>query len=290
MIDGSPGAIADALLGPTRPGPDRPFVLLKYAQTLDGRIAATGGDSKWISGDAERAVTHALRARCDAIMVGVGTVLSDDPRLTVRAVPGPSPRRVVLDSSLRTPPDAALLDGDPETLLISTERSAGGASMSTERSAGGASISTERSAGGASISTERSAGGASISTERSAGGASINTDQGPGAGRARLERPGVAIRRVQAGPGGVDLPSALRELRAAGVRSVLVEGGSRVLTGLLAQRLVDRVVVAIAPRILGAGIDAVGELGHRRIADGIALHRTCVHVVGGDVLIGGDVG
>ncbi|MFP5071676.1 RibD family protein [Pseudonocardia nantongensis] len=246
MTDGSPGAIADALLGPTRPGPDRPFVLLKYAQTLDGRIAATGGDSKWISGDAERAVTHALRARCDAIMVGVGTVLSDDPRLTVRAVPGPSPRRVVLDSSLRTPPDAALLDGDPETLLISTEWSAGGAS--------------------------------------------ISTDPGPGGGQARLERPGVAIRRVPAGSGGVDLPSALRELRAAGVRSVLVEGGSRVLTGLLAQRLVDRVVVAIAPRILGAGIDAVGELGHRRIADGIALHRTCVHVVGGDVLIGGDVG
>lgn len=230
MSDGSPGAIADALLGPVRPGPDRPFVLLKYAQTLDGRIAATGGDSKWISGDAERAVTHALRARCDAIMVGVGTVLSDDPRLTVRAVPGPSPRRVVLDSSLRTPPGAALLDGTPETMLISTR---------------------------------------------------------PGAGR--LERPGVVIREVPAGPGGVDLPSALRELRAAGVHSVLVEGGSRVLTGLLAQRLVDRVVVAIAPRILGAGIDAVGELGHRRVADGIALHRTCVHVVGGDVLIGGDV-
>ena len=82
-----------ALLGDIRPRHDRPFVVLKYAQTLDGRIATSTGDSKWISGEPERVVSHALRAACDSVMVGIGTVLSDDPELTVRMVAGASPIR-----------------------------------------------------------------------------------------------------------------------------------------------------------------------------------------------------
>ncbi len=114
-------------LGNVDPPPDRPYVVLKYAQTLDGRIATGDGDSKWISGEEERALSHALRAACDAIMVGVGTVLRDDCRLNVRLVPGASPLRVVLDSTLRTPSDALLFtgldDGAAPTLILTTERS-----------------------------------------------------------------------------------------------------------------------------------------------------------------------
>lgn len=88
----------------------RPWVSAKYAMSLDGKIATRTGDSRWISGDASREHVHALRDRVDAIVVGIGTVLADDPWLTVRPAPpdGRQPRRVVVDSRLRLPPDAAL--------------------------------------------------------------------------------------------------------------------------------------------------------------------------------------
>jgi riboflavin-specific deaminase-like protein len=107
-----------SLLGPVQPRADRPCVVLKYAQTLDGRIAARSGDAKWISGERERQVSHAMRAGCDAVLVGAGTLLQDDPQLTVRMVPGASPLRVVLDSSLRTPLTARVLSDDAATVIL----------------------------------------------------------------------------------------------------------------------------------------------------------------------------
>jgi riboflavin-specific deaminase-like protein len=92
--------------------------VLKYASTLDGRIATRTGDARWISGEPERQVSHAMRAGCDAVLVGVGTLLQDDPQLTVRMVPGSSPVRVVLDSWLRTPLTAQVLSDDAATVLL----------------------------------------------------------------------------------------------------------------------------------------------------------------------------
>lgn len=91
-----------------------PFVTLKAAMTLDGKIASRTGHSKWITGPEARAQTHRMRADTDAILVGVGTVLADDPALTVRHVEGTDPVRVVLDADLRTPAGSAVLD--PEHL------------------------------------------------------------------------------------------------------------------------------------------------------------------------------
>lgn len=106
----------------------RPHVTWKYAATLDGRSAAADGTSRWITGSAARADVHRLRAEADAVLVGVGTVLTDDPELTVRPDPGRQPVRVVLDRSGRTPSDAKVrpalvLAGTPgEALAVLSER------------------------------------------------------------------------------------------------------------------------------------------------------------------------
>ena len=87
----------------------RPFVLLKVASSLDGRMAASGGDSRWISGEASRRHAHRLRAQSNAVLVGAGTVLKDNPSLDVRHVSGKNPAVVVLDPDLRVSPRSRLL-------------------------------------------------------------------------------------------------------------------------------------------------------------------------------------
>ena len=225
---------ATALLGDVDPPADRPHVVLKYAQTLDGRIATSGGDSKWISGTQERRVSHALRAACDAVLVGAGTALADDPLLTVRMVPGASPIRVVLDSTLRVPPDAQLFGPDAATIVLTSTRS--------------------------------------------------DPDR-----RAALRRRGVKVEVVDQAPDGIDLAAGLARLRSLGVRCLLVEGGSRVITSALRERLADRVVVAVAPILLGKGTDAVGDLSASLVEDGLRLLNRTVHQLGPDLMIAGDL-
>ena len=96
----------------------RPFVALKTAQTSDGFIAHSDGSSKWITNSQSRKKVHALRASFDAILVGAGTVLADDPQLTVRSVKGSNPLRILLDGRLRVPLGAALVTSAHDTGTI----------------------------------------------------------------------------------------------------------------------------------------------------------------------------
>ena len=223
-----------ALLGDVRPRADRPFVALKYAQTLDGRIATSTGDSKWISGEPERVVSHGLRAACDCVMVGVGTVIRDDPELTVRMVAGASPMRAVLDTGLRIPADAKVLAEGAATTVFTTARS--------------------------------------------------DPDR-----RAELRCRGVRVEVTDEVDGRVSIPAALATLRSTGTESVLVEGGSEVITALLAAGLADRIIVGIAPVVIGAGTEAVNNLGVRRVAAGIHLENRTMLPVGDDIVVAWDV-
>ena len=222
------------LLGRVEARNERPYTVLKYAQTLDGRIATAHGDSKWISGEDERRIAHALRACSDAVLVGVGTVLADDPQLTVRMVPGVSPMRVVLDSTLRTPTSARILQQDAATLIVTTPQS---------------------------------------SPER----------------RAAVSDLGAMVRVAENGAGGVAIRPALRALYDEGVKTLLVEGGAGVITSMLAAGVVDRIIVAVAPTIIGAGTEAVGDLGIMLVANGMRLVNPTVAAAGDDLLLAWDV-
>ena len=218
----------------TRCNRRRPSVTVHYAQTLDGRIATRTGNSRWISGEASLRLAHELRAEHQAVMVGIGTVLADNPQLTVRLVPGRSPRRVVLDSTLRIPLDAHVLaDGTSPTLVGTTSRAP----------------------------EER------IKAVEQRGAEVLVADQDP--------------------TGRVDLADLLRRLAARDVATVLVEGGARVITSALRGRLVDRLVVCIAPKVIGAGIEAIGNLGILHLTEALTFSRACFTLLEEDVIFDG---
>jgi diaminohydroxyphosphoribosylaminopyrimidine deaminase/5-amino-6-(5-phosphoribosylamino)uracil reductase len=107
----------------------RPAFTLKAAITLDGKIATVAGRSKWITGEPARADVHQLRNTHDAVLVGIGTVLADNPRLSARLHGARDPIRVVVDSLLRTPRTARLLRDSPRTIIATTDRAPDGAAL-----------------------------------------------------------------------------------------------------------------------------------------------------------------
>jgi riboflavin-specific deaminase-like protein len=122
---GALGALFEPLLAPPRAA-DGCLVIGRLAQTLDGRIATASGSSQWIGGEGDILHTHRLRALCDAVVVGAGTVRHDDPRLTTRECVGPDPVRVVLDAERRLSDGYRIFREGPPTLLLAAEDAPGG--------------------------------------------------------------------------------------------------------------------------------------------------------------------
>lgn len=215
----------------------RPFVLLKAALTLDGKAAAPSGDARWVSSEASRRVAHAYRQWLPAVVVGVGTVLRDDPALTVRdpdfrpfplmLEPPPlrDPLKVVLDTEARTPPTARLFRpgprGEPARVLVLVGE---GAPRERVRA---------------------------------------------------LEAAGARVAELPRERGGVSPEGALAFLHAEGIDGVLLEGGPRLYGAFLARGLVDKVALFLAPKLLGEGRDFLEGLRLERMAEALRLrpHR-----------------
>jgi GTP cyclohydrolase II len=206
----------------------RPFVTLTYAQSLDGSVAAVPGQTLALSGPESKTFTHQLRAAHDAILVGIGTVLADDPRLTVRLVSGPNPQPILLDSQLRFPLDANLLRHPHPPWIATTGRA---------------------------------------DPER----------------QAALETAGARVLRLPADDcGRVHLPSLLDTLADAGIKTLMVEGGSAVITSFAAARLIDRLALTLAPRLVG-GLRAVSAPCDLR------LRNVTYRSLGTDLIVEADV-
>jgi diaminohydroxyphosphoribosylaminopyrimidine deaminase/5-amino-6-(5-phosphoribosylamino)uracil reductase len=210
-----------------------PLVTVKFAQTLDGRIATSTGNSQWLSSPASRRFAHKLRSLNDAVMVGVGTVLADNPQLTVRLIRGRNPTRIILDSRLRILLDAKVLMNQESAPTI----------MATTSSADVERLSALRQMG----------------TE-------------------------VLVAREDE-QGEVELSHLLEMLGQRGISSVLVEGGAETITSLLRLDLVDRLVVIMAPRIMGRGIEAVGELNITDVSQTMKLSFGKIYRRGEDLII-----
>ncbi|MVO87388.1 bifunctional diaminohydroxyphosphoribosylaminopyrimidine deaminase/5-amino-6-(5-phosphoribosylamino)uracil reductase RibD [Streptomyces sp. p1417] len=219
----------------------RPHVTWKYAATLDGRVAAADGTSRWISSAESRADVHRLRAECDAVVVGSGTQRADDPHLAVRgpllaegAVP--QPLRVVVDTrGTAVRPGARVLDDAAPTLVAIAEDAPDLPGVETVRLPYAASEGPEIPYGDASAGAE------------------------------------PAARR------GLDVAALLAALHARGVRSVLLEGGPTLAGAFVAAGAVDRVVGYLAPALLGAGPTALTGGGITTLTEALRLDvRECV--------------
>lgn len=231
-----------------------PLVSLKAAMSLDGKIATRTGESKWITGERARKFGHKLRAAHDAVMVGIGTVLADDPRLTARVgrrlreacdggvheprpQAGRGPLRLVVDSAARTPPEAAVLRADERSPVIAVTGSA------------------------------------------------------PEERIEALRRAGATVWTLPAAGERVDLAALLRRLGEEQVQSVLIEGGGTLASAALAAGLVDRVYFFLAPLIIGgaAAPSAVDGEGVARLSETWRITNMRVRRIGEDLLITGDV-
>lgn len=211
-----------------------PYVTLKIAQSLDGRIATATGHSRWITSEPARKEAHRLRAENDVILVGIGTVLADDPQLTVRMVKGNNPVRIILDSSLRIHLDSQMLNDEfvNKTIVATTNEN-------------------------------------------------VNKIE-------KIKNRGAHVWLLEKDANGrVSLPGLLKKIGRAKKSTVMVEGGAEIFTSFIREDLADRIVFALAPKILGAGKEAIGDLGINLVDDGVHLKNLKINKVGVDLIVDG---
>lgn len=212
----------------------KPFVTLKMAMTADGKIATRTGDSQWISSQRSLEFAHELRHRYRAILVGVGTVLADDPELTARlAKKTRNPIRIVLDSYGRIPPDAEVVRSAHQVRTI-------------------------------------------LAT----------TDAIPPEKESVLQHAHVEVWKLPTRGGHVDPQAVIEKLAHEQIDSMLIEGGAEIAWSFLRERLIDKILFVVAPKIVGgrATPGPVGGVGFERLSDAISLREINVSRLGNDIL------
>ena len=212
----------------------RPFIVLKAAMSLDGKIAAPSGESKWITGEAARKDVQLLRNRYAAIMTGVETVIKDDPELTCRLEVGRNPTRIILDSRLRIPLDSKVLTDQQSnrTIVACAEKAAKGKAS-------------------------------------------------------ELEARGVKVLTCGSRNGRIDLEDLTAMLGGLSIDSVLLEGGATVNDSAFSQGIVDKLILYIAPKIIGGekSKTVVGGNGIERLDQAYPLQIESMERVGEDLRI-----
>ncbi len=216
----------------------RPFVTVKVAQSLDGYIALPGGESQWITGELAREAVHRLRARSDAVMIGMRTALQDNPSLTIRhGVEGRTPWRIVLDRKLELPDDLKLFTDEhcDRTILMIGE----------------------------------------------------DFEDHPRA--AMLRDRGIIVEAlpVEGNPDNLQLDRVIDRLAGRKITSVLVEGGAAVIDTMMAERLVNKLIIFLGPKILGHGIRSFQRLAAPRLSEAVGVNIHRVEMVGEDVMVEG---
>lgn len=212
----------------------QPFVVLKSAMTLDGKIATVTNASRWITGELSRKMVHRMRQQLSAVMVGVDTVIFDDPLLNIRMKgEWKNPLKVIADTHGRIPLEAKVLTHDPQLAIVASSELADRKKLKD------------------------------------------------------IERKGAQVLICPLKNDKVDLAFVMKSLGAMGIDSVMIEGGSTIAFSALQERLVDKVVSFIAPKILG-GVNAptaVGGAGISSMDDAIDLINIRTRKIGQDLML-----
>jgi diaminohydroxyphosphoribosylaminopyrimidine deaminase/5-amino-6-(5-phosphoribosylamino)uracil reductase len=212
-----------------------PFVTLKTAMTLDGKIATRTGDSKWISSETSRRLVHVMRNEYDAVMVGSDTVIHDDPSLTVRhGKSRRNPLRIIVDGTLRIPMDCEIVATASKipTIIVTTSKS-------------------------------------------------------PMKKIDALTNAGVDVITATERGSHIVLRWLMEELGRRGVMSVLLESGGRLAASMIEERLIDRAMFFIAPKIIGGPKCVLPSHGVAQMADALPLADPVITRIGPDILVDG---
>ena len=256
----------------------RPFIAMKYAMTLDGKIACATGDSRWVTGEEARHHVHELRHRYMGIMVGIGTVMADDPMLNCRIPGGKNPVRIVCDSHLRIRLDSQLVQTAQEipTILVTTDKCSDPGILQTE----------EEEQNATEMMQDMNSEKLEIEGEE-------NLLQHKEILRRRklqlLKEAGVRILFTKGDR--VDLQEMLLMLKEEKIDSILLEGGGTLNASFLEAGLVDRVYAYIAPKLVG-GSKAKTPVEGRGIpvmAQAVELENLEMLTLGKDICLTGRV-